>query len=208
MAEEALETPFPKFAPVRLQTPIVSNEMTIWPGPKETKWQWVVGFPYELHPFAWDYMWLSSDGESIRIKPHYRYSTWDTFWTRPDGHVKAVGLGGLFPFTLGKEVNLLRGIVATLEAAGPKVAEFDPDAGTKIEQIHQILKTREDPPAPEIIQTQGVRHRIGKHFWHSLNTHGLSGLWIQIFSLAIWMQVEEGHVVCWAGAGSHKMHQA
>ncbi len=154
----------PQFAPVRVKTPIVSNEMTIWPGPKETRREWVIGFPYELHPFAWDYMWVSCDGYSVKIKPHYRYSTWDTFWTAANGHVKADGMAGLFPFTLGKEVNLLRGIVATLEALPAHVEKTDPDAARKIAEIHDILKTREKPDVQQP-EGRGLRHRVARHFW-------------------------------------------
>lgn len=134
---------FPAFDWIRIQMPIVANEKTIWPGPKESFWQWVQGFPFELHPFAWDYMWIRCDGYEVQIEPHYLDSTWDTFWTNGSGHVRADALRGLFPFTLGKQVELLAGIVATLEALPPLIAKRNSDDATKIEQIHGILKTRD-----------------------------------------------------------------
>ena len=134
---------FPAFDWIRVRIPIVANEMTIWPGPKETYWEWVEGFPLEFHPFAWDYLWIRCDGYEVEIEPHYAKSTWDTFWTNGSGYVKADALRGLFPFTLGKEVDLLKGVVATLEALPPLIAESRPDDAAKIQQIHGILKTRE-----------------------------------------------------------------
>jgi hypothetical protein len=57
--------------------------------------------------------------------------------------VKADALRGLFPWTLGNQVDLLQGIVATLEALPPLIADRYPDDATKIQQIHGILKTRD-----------------------------------------------------------------
>ena len=34
---------FPTLDPLRVRIPIVASEMTIWPGPKETFWEWVEG---------------------------------------------------------------------------------------------------------------------------------------------------------------------
>ena len=140
---------FPQFDPIRVRIPIISGEMTIWPAPKETFWEWVEGFPFELHPFAWDYMWVSCDRYRLEIKPHYLKSTWDTFWTDGTGYVTAQALGGLFPFTLGKEVDLLRGIVCTIEVLPDHIRDRAPKTAEKIEQIHAILKTREPPSVTE-----------------------------------------------------------
>ena len=147
---------FPSFDWIRTRMPIVANEMTIWPGPKETRWEWIEGFPYELHPFAWDYLWIRCDGYQVQIEPHYLKSTWDTFWTNGSGHVRADALRGLFPFTLGKQVDLLKGIVATLEALPPLIADRNPDDATKIQQIHGILKTRDAATAIGIDPAEGM----------------------------------------------------
>jgi len=119
-------TTMPIFESVRVRMPIVGDDMTIWPEPKETFWDWVAGFPFEIHPFAWDYLWISCDGHQVEIKPHYLASTWDTFWTDGQGYVTANALGGLFPFMLGKEVDLLKGIVSTLEALPPLLVDTTP----------------------------------------------------------------------------------
>jgi hypothetical protein len=147
---------FPDFDWIRIRTPIVANEMTIWPAPKETYLEWAEGFPFELHFFAWDYLWIRCDGYEVEIKPHYLDSTWDTFWTGGTGYVRASALGGLFPWTLGKEVDLLKGIVSTLEALPPLIAATRPDDATKIEHIHGILKTREFRTAIGPDQSQGL----------------------------------------------------
>jgi hypothetical protein len=127
--------------------PIVGDEMTIWPGPKATTWEWILGFPLELHPFAWDFLRVRCNGYQVEIQPHYSESTWDTFWTNGSGHVTAQAMGGLFPYTLGDQVDLLRGIVATLAALPALIAGDSPDDATKILQIHGILKTQESSSA-------------------------------------------------------------
>ena len=132
---------FEAFDWIRVRMPIVPWEMTIRPGAKATYWEWVKGFPFEFHPFAWDYLWIRCDGYQVEIEPHYAKSTWDTFWTNGSGYVKADALRGLFPFTLGDEVNLLKGIVKTLEALPPLIAERNPEDATKIGRIHDTLKT-------------------------------------------------------------------
>jgi hypothetical protein len=159
---------FPTFQWIRIQMPIVAGEKTIWPGPKETRWEWVKGFPLELHPFAWDYLWICCDGYQVQIEPHYLESTWDTFWTNGSGHVKADALRGLFPFTLGKQVDLLKGIVATLEALPPLIANRSPDDATKIQQIHGILKTREASKAIGPDPAEGIsslRRSVSEFVW-------------------------------------------
>ena len=147
---------FPTFDWIRIRMPIVAYEKTIWPSPKETRLDWIKGFPYEFHPFAWDYLWIRCDGHRVQIEPHYLDSTWDTFWTNGSGHVKADALRGLFPFTLGKQVDLLKGIVATLEALPPLIADRNPDTATMIEQIHGILKTREASTVTGPDATEGL----------------------------------------------------
>jgi len=134
---------FPTVDWIRVRMPIVGDEMTIWPGPKETTWEWILGFPLELHPFAWDFLRVSCDGYRVEIQPHYSESTWDTFWTNGSGHVTAQAMGGLFPYTLGNQVDLRRGIVTTLAALPALIAGDSPDDATKIQQIHGILETQE-----------------------------------------------------------------
>jgi hypothetical protein len=167
-SEPVLPPIFPTFGRIRIQMPIVSGEMTIWPSPSESRWQWVKGYPYELHPFAWDMLWIRCDGYRVQIEPHYAKSTWDTFWTDGNGYVKADALRGLFPFTLGKEVNLLKGIVATLEALPPLIADRNPDDATKIQQIHGILKTREAHAATGPDPSEGLtslRRSASEKIW-------------------------------------------
>jgi hypothetical protein len=147
---------FPTFDWIRVRIPITSEDMTIWPGPKETTWEWIIGFPLELHPFAWDHLWISCDGYEVEIEPHYSESTWDSFWTNGSGHVRADAFGGLFPFTLGKQVDLLEGIVSTLEALPPLVADHNPDDATKIQQIHGILKAQDRMSAIGPDPTEGM----------------------------------------------------
>jgi len=167
-SESVLPPIFPSFDWLRVRIPIVAEDMTIWPGPKETKWDWIVGFPFELHPFAWDHLWISCDGYEVEIEPHYSESTWDSFWTNGIGHVRADALGGLFPFTLGNQVDLLKGMVSTLEALPPLVADQNPDDATKIQQIHGILKTRDAMTATGPDPTEGMfslRRSASEFIW-------------------------------------------
>ncbi len=138
---------FDELDSIRVEMPIVGEEMTIWPGPKATTWEWILGFPLELHPFAWDYLLISCDGYQVEIQPHYSESTWDTFWTNGSGYVTAHAMGGLFPFTLGEQVDLLEGMVTTLAALPALIVDDNPDAATRIQQIHGILKTQESSSA-------------------------------------------------------------
>ena len=130
---------FQEFGWIRIRMPLIADDMTIWPGPKETYWDWVVGFPLEIHPFAWDYLRISCDGNQVEIQPHYLESTWDTFWTNESGHVTAHAMGGLFPYTLGEQVDLLKGIVATLADLPALIVDDNPDDAEKIQKIHDIL---------------------------------------------------------------------
>jgi hypothetical protein len=65
-------------------------------------------------------------------------------------------MGGLFPFTLGKQVDLLKGIVATLEALAPLIADYSSDDAAKVQQIHGILKTRNGSGAIGPDPTEGM----------------------------------------------------
>ena len=159
---------FPCVDSIRVQMPIVGDEMTVWPGPKATTWEWVLGFPLELHLFAWDYLLISCDGYQVEIQPHYSESTWDTFWTNGSGYVTAQALGGLFPFTLGEQVDLLKGIVATLAALPALIADDSPEDATKIQQIHGILKTQDSSSAIGADPAEGMsflRHSASDFVW-------------------------------------------
>ena len=109
-------------------------------------------------------MWISCDGYSVKIQPHYVDSTWDTFWTDAVGKVTAQALGGLFPFTLGKQVELLQGIVATLEVLPDKIRATDPSAAKAIEEIYATLKAREASPAAQPV-VSGMRRRLSEALW-------------------------------------------
>ena len=119
--------------------PLIGDEMTIWPGPKETYWDWVAGFPLEIHPFAWDYLRIRCEENQVENQPHYLESTWDTFWTNESGHVTAQAMGGLFPYTLGEQVDLLEGIVATLAVLPALIVDENPGDADRIQNIHDIL---------------------------------------------------------------------
>ena len=125
-------TPFPLLAALRIQIPIASKEWTIWPAPPETRQEYVIGFPLELRPFAWNYVRLSSDGLRIELQPHYRESTFDTFWVDGRGHVTCHAMAGVFPFTLGRQPELLQGLSVTLKAMPALVATRDQSAAHTI----------------------------------------------------------------------------
>jgi hypothetical protein len=158
---------FPKIAPLRVRIPISHGQMTVWPGPAATRLDWLAGFPFELRPMAWDYLWISSDGVRLEIKPHYFFSTWDTFWTEPNGQVTAQALGGLFPFTLGKEAELLRGIVSVLEVLPDRVSAENPESSDKLREIFHQLREQEEPDPLE-----GPRPRLGR-----VRSRGADALW-------------------------------
>lgn len=158
--------PFPKLDSIRIRMPLVGEEMVIWPGPKETYWDWVVGFPLEFHPFAWDYLMISCDQIQVEIQPHYVESTWDTFWANESGYVTAHALGGLFPFTLGEQVDLLKGVVATLAALPALIVDDNPDDADRIQEIHDIL-VGQDPSAavgPDPIEGMSFLRRSASDF--------------------------------------------
>ncbi|MCG8588279.1 MAG: hypothetical protein MJE66_03235 [Proteobacteria bacterium] len=136
---------FPSFDPVRVRLPIRSDDLTIWPGPPETPWDWLAGFPLELRPLAWDYLWVSSDGGRLEIRPHYFFSTWDTFWTEPDGRVTAQALGGLFPFTLGEQARLLEGILSILGVLPKFIEGNHPETAEKLRHIEGHLQALDEP---------------------------------------------------------------
>ena len=73
------------------------------------------------------------------MKPHYLESSFDTFWVDTRGHVTCHALGGLFPFTLGRQPELLAGLCKTLKAVASQLAPSDPVAARTIEGIAEQL---------------------------------------------------------------------
>lgn len=126
---------FPELHSLKVRVPLESKDWTIWPGPPAGWRDFVVGFPLELHPFAWDYIRLRSDRARVELQPHYSESSFDTFWVDTSGHVTCHALGGLFPFTLGRQPELLDGLRTTLEALPPLVEPSDPAAAKTIAEI-------------------------------------------------------------------------
>jgi len=171
-------SPFPSLARLRVRIPLASDEWTIWPAPPETARDFVVGFPLELHPFAWDYLHIASGGASIRIEPHYRDSSFDMFRVDTRGHVTCHALGGLFPFTLGRQPELLEGLRVTIRALSPLVAPSNPAAAitleTLAERLAAILLELRKVPEEELrreldlhVQRQRAttRGRLAHRFW-------------------------------------------
>jgi hypothetical protein len=169
---------FPCLARLRVRIPLVSNEWTIWPGPPETARDFVIGFPLELHPFAWDYLRIASDGESIRVEPHYRDSSFDMFRVDTRGHVTCHALGGLFPFTLGRQPELLDGLRVTVQALPDLVS--DPGAAKTLRELADrlaaiILELRKMPA--EVLRLELEEHwrreratprgRLAHRFWQA-----------------------------------------
>lgn len=155
-AEPAIP-PFPSFARAKVVMPIDGDKLTLWPQKREKWWEKVLGFPFELRFFAKDYLWISSNGNRIEIQPHYLESTFDTFWIDTRGAVAAQALGGLFPFTLGKQKQLLKGIVATLAAMPSRLKPKDDAVAGMIREIHAQLAKRSEPEA-----TGGARAPLGR----------------------------------------------
>jgi len=156
--------PFPPLDSLKVRLPIASKEWTIWPGPPESREGFVIGFPLELHPFAWDYVRISCDGRSVELEPHYRESSFDTFWVDGRGHVTCHALGGLFPFTLGRQPDLLDGLRVTLKALPPLVAPRHPQAAEAIAEIAErlgaiVLELRKIPEEQLLREVEEARAR-------------------------------------------------
>jgi hypothetical protein len=94
-----------------------------------------LGPVFEGKPFAKEYVELDSDGDVVHMRPHYEWSLWDDFWVDREAHVRATGIGGAFPFTLGKQEKLLRGFLSVLTAAAKKLEPTDPGSADTIEVI-------------------------------------------------------------------------
>lgn len=169
---------FPRLDALSVRIPIDSKDWTIWPGPPATMREFVIGFPLELRPFAWDYVRLSSNGLRLEVQPHYRESTFDTFRVDTRGHVTCHALAGLFPFTLGRQPELLEGLGVTLQAVPPLVARRDERAARTIGEIAErlaatALELREIPEKElqhEIEEARGraretMRGRRAEAFW-------------------------------------------
>jgi hypothetical protein len=141
--------PFPKFERVKVVMPIDGDKLTLWPQKREKWWEKLLGFPFELRPLAKDYLWISCNGEHVQIEPHYLESTFDTFWVDVRGVVKAQALWGLFPFTLGKQKQLLMGVVATLAAVPKRLKKKDEALAPTIECIQRYLASLRERAVPE-----------------------------------------------------------
>lgn len=130
---------FPSFARVRVKIPLRSGDWTIWPDTLQNQKEWFIGHPLELRPMRWDFLHVACDGQRVEIQPHYTLSTWDTFWTDQEGCVEVQALGGLFPITLGRQPELIKGIRSVLEKLPELLTATHPDTAGKIEWIHQLL---------------------------------------------------------------------
>lgn len=137
MSGPGVQIQYPTLAALSIRIPLESAKWTIYPSPSETWQDFVVGFPLELHPFAWDYLVIASDATAVEVKPHYSKSTFDTFWVDTTGEITCQAYGGLFPFTLGHQPDLLDGLRKTVEVLPPRVA--DPDAARSLEEIAERL---------------------------------------------------------------------
>jgi len=175
-AAVATTAPFPPLDMLRIGLSIRSDEYTIWPGPPETYGDYIIGFPLELHPFAWDYLRIGSDAKKVTVQPHYRESSWDTFWIDLTGHVTCHALGGLFPWTLGKQPELVEGLRTTIAVLPAKVD--DPAAAKALEEIAAILEAieldlrslpvdllEEHNEAAREVHRQTARGRAAERFW-------------------------------------------
>lgn len=165
-----LSPAFPEIPRIRVRMHIHAKDMTIWPASQqpEPRRDWWTGFPLELRPCAWDYLEVRCDGQRLTIEPHYRQSTFDTFTIDSRGTVCATALGGLFPFTLGHEIQLLDGIVATLEALPEFLSEGDLDLAPRLREIHWKLKVAEaQNPPPCRIRLRSAHHKIATAHWRA-----------------------------------------
>jgi len=156
-ADSSTGVSFPRLEALDVRMPLESKDWTIWPRASESHWDYVRGFPLELHPFAWDYLVASCDCRRVELKPHYLESSFDTFWIDTSGHVTCHALAGLFPFTLGRQPELLEGLRKTLEAVAARVQPDDPDAAKTIREIAAqldalVLALREIPK--EVLQRE------------------------------------------------------
>ena len=161
--------PIAPFRRVKVVMPIQGEDMTLWPQKREAWWERILGSPFELRFFARDFMKISCDGFRVKIEPHYLESTFDTFWVDARGIVKAQALCGFFPFTLGDQKKLLRGLVVTLGAVPAHLRRKPEHAGTArlIEGIHRQLDEIEEQPVPheERPQLGSLRAALCARVW-------------------------------------------
>src|SRR5262245_14001203 len=94
-----------------------------------------LGPAFEGKPLAKEYVELDSDGDRVHMRPHYEWSLWDDFWVDGEARVRATGIAGFFPFTLGKQEKLLRGFLSVLAAAAKKLEPTDPGSADTLEVI-------------------------------------------------------------------------
>jgi hypothetical protein len=169
---------FPRFERVRVRIPLRSGDWTIWPDVPQTRRQWFLGHPFEISPMRWDFLEVASDGSRLELKPHYVKSTWDTFWTDEEGCVEVQALGGLFPITLGRQPELIRGIRSVLEKLPDYVKPEHPDVAGKIAWIEQLLFGAEcrvcvlsiedrGPQIPRAPERASMRSRMSSGVWRA-----------------------------------------
>jgi len=167
---------FPSFEPVRVRIPLRSGDWTIWPDEPQTSSQWLLGHPLELSPMRWDFVAVGCDGERLEIQPHYLKSTWDTFWTDAEGCVEVHALGGLFPVTLGRQPDLLRGIRSVLAVLPEYLDPEHPEVARNIEWIERLLFGLEcrictlslEERGPQLVRPEGrtrVRSAVSERIW-------------------------------------------
>jgi hypothetical protein len=163
-------SPFPEVAAQRVKISLTAHGFTIWPGPEpQTIPEFVIGFPLEFHPFAWDYLVLSCDGARVEIRPHYDMSTLDTFWIDGTGLVTCQALLGLFPFTIGSQPELLDGLCTTMAEAAKLMA---PGPAGKVGAIVAHLQGLPKQPGSfpfdalgEQARPSTLRLRLAARFW-------------------------------------------
>ena len=171
----AQQGPFERFREIHIVLPLDSACYTIWPEAEQTQAEWAIGHPLELRPFRWDFLDISCDSQQLKIQPHYDKSTWDTFFIDPTGKVKVTAFGGLFPITLGRQADLLKGIVSVLKILPDKIRKEHPVIAQQIDQIAQHLdrvsiQLRSGAiPTTSVfhvpVKNLGLRDRLLRRFW-------------------------------------------
>ena len=135
--EFAAEAPYPALAALRVDVPFVLDDWAIVPA----------GQGHPVPPpglnlvASGEYFILSSDGQEVCLEPHYLIGAWDDFYVDAAGHVRVIALGGVFPFTLGKQAKLLAGVVALVRAAVDWARVAAPGAADTIQEIARRLET-------------------------------------------------------------------
>lgn len=155
---------FPRIAAVTLPSfPLRGKHWAIWSDAPQNWAAYVLGHPFELRPFRWDYLTFSCDGSRLEIQPHYDRSTWDTFWIDGRGVVQAQALGGLLKETFGEQATLRDGICDVLRSLRNAVRE--PDVQEKIGVILGILTGTGNFMARSEASCGSARPGVRRMFW-------------------------------------------